>query len=119
MNFYAVTLTLLAATIVSLLAVRSRPAPVRLAVEILLLVAVRAELLWRGVSPLLRTAELPAGNEAGRPGALAVLLWLIGARVVVTLLALLKARDSRARQARLFSDLLAAAIYLTVVLIVL
>ena len=87
--------------------------------EILLLVAVGAELLWRGVSPLPRTAELPAGNEAAWLRALAVLWWLIGARVVVTVLALLKARDSRARQARLFSDLLAAAIYLTVVLIVL
>jgi small-conductance mechanosensitive channel/CRP-like cAMP-binding protein len=119
MSFYAVTLTLLAATIASLLLVRSRPAPVRLAVEILLFVAVGAELLWRGVSPLLRAEELPAGNEAAWLRALAVLWWLIGARVVVTMLALLKARDRRARQARLFSDLLAAAIYLTVVLIVL
>ncbi len=51
MNFYAATLTLLAATIASLLVVRSRPAPIRLAVEILLLVAVGAELLWRGVRP--------------------------------------------------------------------
>ncbi|MBC9031844.1 mechanosensitive ion channel [Sphingomonas sp. JC676] len=119
MNFYVVTLPLLAATSASLLIVRSRSAPVRLAVEILLLVAVGAELLWQGISPLPRTAELPSGNEAAWLRALAVLWWLIGARVVVTALALLKARDSRARQARLFSDLLAAAIYLTVVLIVL
>lgn len=118
MSFYAVPLVLLAATIASLLMVRSRPAPIRLAVETLLLVAVGAELLWRGVTPLPQTASLPA-DEAAWLRALAVLWWLIGARVVVTVLALLKARDRRVRQARLFSDLLAAAIYLTVVLIVL
>ena len=110
---------LLALTLVCMFVVRSRPIAIRLAAELAQLVLIGACLVARGTSPLPTDAELSRGADAGWLRALAVIWWLVGARMVATLTVLALGRDARSRQARLFSDLLAGAIYVTTVLIIL
>ena len=110
---------MLGVTVASLLAIRNRSPRMRLAVEGLLLLALSGGFVLWGASPL------AANVGAGRPGdilwlrALAVVWWLMGARFLASLMALALGRDARSRQARLLSDLVAAAIYLTAALVVL
>jgi len=51
--------------------------------------------------------------------ALAVIWWLMGARFIASLMGVALGRNARSRQARLLSDLVAGAIYLTAALVVL
>ncbi len=110
---------LLALTLICVIVVRSRPTAAKLALELVMLVLIGAYLLVRGTSPLPTDADLARGADAPWLRALAVVWWLIGARMATTLTVLGLGRDARSRQARLFSDLLAGAIYLTTVLIIL
>jgi len=109
---------LLALTIVTLLAIRRRGLLVQLAAEILLLAALTACLAWHGTGPL-PGADLPAGLAGVWLRALAVIWWLIAARLVVNLTLLARGRDPQTRDARLFSELIAATAYLAAVLVVL
>jgi small-conductance mechanosensitive channel len=74
--------------------------------------------LWR-VSPLPSTAQLAQSHDELWLRALAVIWWLVGARFVALLLAFSLGRGAHERQARLVSDLVAGAIYLTAALVVL
>jgi small-conductance mechanosensitive channel/CRP-like cAMP-binding protein len=115
----ALSAALLALAIICFLTQRKAAAPVRLAFGLVLLSAMTALLLARGVSPLPRLEDLPAGAEGFWLRAVAVVWWLLGARFLAVLTAWLLGLDARSREARLFTDLMAAAIYLAAALIVL
>ncbi|TPG56559.1 mechanosensitive ion channel family protein [Sphingomonas glacialis] len=119
MNTIFLPATILALTLVSVLIVRSRPLVLKLSCELLLLIVILACLVARGTSPLPSGTELARHADAAWLRALAVVWWLIGARVVAAVVAIVLGHDARSRPARLFSDLLAGAIYLATVLIIL
>ena len=110
---------LLAATLVVVVAIRSRPAPLKLTAEFALLALIAGLLISRGLTPLPTSAQLARLDDAPLLKTLAVVWWLIAGRMVATLTVLGLGRDARSKQARLFSDLLAGAIYLTSILIIL
>ncbi|EJL33393.1 mechanosensitive ion channel family protein [Novosphingobium sp. AP12] len=119
MDNVLVSLILLAVTIGSVLFSRSRPVIAQIVVEALLLFLIGAFLSWRGTTPLPHSGQLPDGAAGAWFRALAVVWWLIGARLVVAVTVVAKGRDPRSREARLFSELTAAVIYITAVLIIL
>jgi small-conductance mechanosensitive channel len=87
----------------------------RVAIEVALLVGVGLPLLLRGA----RLIPNPAKPDEPWLEALAVVWWMVAARLVVTLVTPLATRTGHGRQERLFSDLVKAAIYLSTVLFVL
>lgn len=109
----------LAMTLMGLLVLRSRGTPTRLIGELILLVLVSGYLFSQGMSPLPTEMALSKAPDPAWLRALAVIWWLIAARLASVLLALVLGRDARSRQARLLSDLLAGAVYLTAILIIL
>jgi small-conductance mechanosensitive channel len=108
-----------ALTVLAVMATRARGLSVRILSEVVLLAAIGGFLLWRGASPIPSPGSLPGGLAGAWLRALAVIWWLIGARLVVNLIVFSRGGESKPREARLFSDLMAAVIYLTAVLIVL
>lgn len=110
---------LLLCTLVLVVVLRSRSTATKIGCEIVMLLLIAAELTSRGMTPLLMDNSLARAADAPWLRALAVVWWLIAARLVATLTALGLGRDARSRQARLFSDLLAGGIYLTAILIIL
>ena len=106
-------------TLVTLLALHARSVTTKLVGETVLLLVVGGCLVAKGSSPLPSHAALASAPDSAWLRALAVVWWLIGARLVAVLVALARGRDARSREARLVSDLLAAAIYVTAVLIIL
>jgi small-conductance mechanosensitive channel len=111
--------TLLILVLVTVVVVRSRPTVTKIACEVALLALIGGVLVARGTSPLTIDDGLMQAPDAPWLRAIAVVWWLIGARLVATLTVLGLGRDARSRQARLFSDLLAGGIYLTAILIIL
>lgn len=110
---------LLLATLILVVVLRSRTTATKIGCEIVMLLLILAELASRGFTPLPMNGGLVYASDAPWLRALAVVWWLIAARLVATLTALGLGRDARSRQARLFSDLLAGGIYLTAILIIL
>ena len=110
---------LLALALVAVVVLRSRSTTTKIVWEITMLLLIAAALMQRGSSPLPMDDHLAQAADAPWLRALAVVWWLIGARLVATLTVLGLGRDARSRQARLFSDLAAGGIYLTAVLIIL
>jgi len=110
---------LLALTLICVFVARSRSTSTKLVIELVMLLVIGGCLVARGTSPLPMGGEFARNPEAAWLRALAVVWWLIGARLIATISALALGRDARSRQARLFSDLLAGAIYLTAILIIL
>ncbi len=110
---------LLVFTLVGVIVVRSRSTSAKLACEIVLVSLIGLCLLRRGTSPLPSDSDLATAPDAAWLRALAVVWWLVAARLIASLTTLALGRDARSRQARLFSDLLAGAIYLTGTLIIL
>ncbi len=110
---------LLALTLVCVLVMRGRSITFQISTELILLAMLGGFLLLRDTSPLPIAKELPAGIPGAWLRALAVVWWLVGARLVARVTVIALGRDARSRQARLFSDLVAGAIYLTAALIVL
>ncbi len=119
MGFSFLPPALLALTLVCVLVMRGRSITLQILTEIFLLAVLGGFLLARGTSPLPIEKELPSGITGAWLRALAVVWWLVGARLVTTVTVIALGHDARSKQARLFSDLVAAAIYLTAVLIVL
>jgi len=109
----------LALTVATLVVVRTRSARARLVVEGLLLLALSGCFALWAVSPLPTSAELAKRQDGLWLRSLAVVWWLVGARFLVSLIALVLGRGVHARQARLVSDLVAGAIYVTAALVVL
>lgn len=110
---------MLGLTVVVLLAIRARSAWIRIVAEGLLLMALSGCFLLWGGSPLPSNADLAQRHDAVWLRILAVVWWLVGARFVASLTVLALGRGARSRQARLLSDLVAGAIYLTAILMVL
>ncbi len=110
---------LLALTLICVVVIRSRSTATKLVTEVVLLTLISGALFARGTSPLPMDAELAHATDAPWLRALGVVWWLIAARLIATLTVLGLGRDARSRQARLFSDLLAGAIYITAALIIL
>ena len=90
----------------------------QIVVEGALVAILAAFLIAHGTSPLPGAGGFPAGAVGAWYRALSVIWWLIAARVIVNLILLVRGRDARSREARLFSELVAAVIYLTAVLII-
>lgn len=111
--------TLLILTLVAVVVLRSRSTATKLACECALLALIGGGLLARGASPLPSAPQLATLPDAAWLRALAVVWWLVAVRLVATLTTLGLGRDVQSRKARLFSDLLAGAIYLTGILIIL
>ena len=97
--------------------VRSHLLLVRLAAEAILTLAIGAVLLLQGATPL-SIGNAVAHHEGAWLQALAVVWWLVSARLVVTLSVAILGRSARARKARLFSDLVAGGVYVGAALVV-
>ncbi|HEX7742104.1 MAG TPA: mechanosensitive ion channel domain-containing protein, partial [Sphingobium sp.] len=106
-------------TIIAVIVTRTHGLLIKVAGEAALLTIIGAFLVSQGSSPLPHLSSTPLGLEGAWLRALAVIWWLIGARLVVNVTAMARGRDPRSRQARLFTDLIAAVIYITAVLIIL
>lgn len=113
------SLALLAVTIIALLTTRARSPLVHVVVESVLLIAIGAFLSSQGTSPLPHLGIVPVGLAGAWDRALAVVWWLISARLAVNVTAVARGQNQRSRQVRLFSDLSAAIIYITAILIIL
>jgi small-conductance mechanosensitive channel len=106
-------------TVIALAVIHTRSARTRLVVEALLLLALSGCFALWAVSPLSSNAGLARRPDDLWIRALAVVWWLVGARFVASLMVLVLGRGAHARQARLLSDLMAGAIYVTAALVVL
>lgn len=105
-------------TVAALLAIRARSVRTRLVVEGLLLLMLSGGFVLWGASPLHADIDLARRSDALWLRSLAVIWWLMGARFLATFTVAALGRDAQSRQARLLSDLVAAAIYLTAALVV-
>jgi small-conductance mechanosensitive channel len=112
-------LGLLLVTVVALVGTRARGLLTKIAVETALLLTIGMFLLWQGSSPLPHLESLPVDFTGAWIRALAIIWWLVGASLVANLSVLVRGRDPKSRQARLFSELIAAAVYTTSVFIIL
>jgi small-conductance mechanosensitive channel/CRP-like cAMP-binding protein len=110
---------LVAIAIVGVLVLRRLPDVVRLAFDIVCFSAIGAYLLKEGVAPIFPPLNEPIDSRALWLRAAAGAWWLLGARIVVYGLRFALHRDRRSREARLFSDLSAAVIYIATAAIVL
>jgi small-conductance mechanosensitive channel/CRP-like cAMP-binding protein len=110
---------ILGATVAAIVGVRALPERVRVAFDVLCLVAAGVVLYQHTVTPL----TLPPIGSANSPSiwlrAVAVAWWILSARVIVAALYYTLRIDRKSREAKLFIDLAAAAIYVGAGLIVL
>lgn len=119
MNDTAFSVVLLASVVIALIVMRSRGMATLIAIESVLLLAIGAFLIRQGNAPLRLAGTAPAGMFGAWSRALAITWWLLGARLVVNLTVVVRGRDPMSREAKLFSDLAAAVIYVTAILIIL
>ena len=108
---------ILTITLAGILTLRALSKRVRIAFDIVCLAALTTLLYRRGLSPFFHAAA--SDGSAIWLRAVIVTWWLVGARVVVSVLYFTLHHDSRSREDRLLFDLIAAAIYLGAGLIVL
>ncbi len=109
----------LAACLLALVLSRRRSPRVQFAVDVAALAAISLALWNDGESPLLLSGA-PATTIANLwLRALAIGWWLFACRAAVSLSRSLTGHDKRSRETRLFSDLLAAGIYVAAALLVL
>lgn len=109
----------LGACLLGLVIVRRRPPRIQFGVDVASLVALSLALWHDGQSPLLLSA-VPVATAGGLwLRALAVGWWLFACRAAVSLTRAVLGHDQRSRETRLFSDLLAAGIYVAAALLVL
>ncbi len=104
--------------IVGFLILRPYPDAAKLSFGLTVVIAIGTVLLYRGVSPI-PPADLPPGARSWWTRILAVTWWVIAARAMVAIAGIILGHDIRSRQARLFTDLLSGAIWLTALLVIL
>jgi small-conductance mechanosensitive channel/CRP-like cAMP-binding protein len=112
------SLVILGVVVAGILGVRSLPKHVRVAFDVACLAAAGVVLYQHGVAPLTFPPIEAADSPAIWLRATAVVWWLLSARVIVAVLYYTR-RDRNSREAKLFIDLAAAAIYIGAGLIVL
>jgi CRP-like cAMP-binding protein len=104
--------------LVSYVALRPFPSRVRRLFDLVCFVGATFILIWHHTLPL--TGNGGAGNDSSLwLRAVAGVWWLMGARVLVGVMSLTLNYNRRWREARLFPDLTAAAIYTAAILVVL
>lgn len=108
---------LIALVVTGFLIIRPFPHAVKLGFGITVVIGTGVVLYYRGSSPL--PSDLPPGTFSWWTRALAVLWWMIAARATVAIIGIVLGHDTRSRQARLFTDLVSGAIWLTAALIIL
>ncbi|SKA29898.1 Small-conductance mechanosensitive channel [Enhydrobacter aerosaccus] len=113
------SLGLLALAVFATIIAHGRGLLVRMGIEAVLLLAIGTYLLWRGSSPLPHLGSGSSGLADAWLRALVVVWWLVGARLVVNVIVFVRGRDQKSREARLFSDLASAIIYITAIWIIL
>ena len=110
---------ILGVVVTGILGLRALPERIRVAFDLLCLAAAGVVLYRYGVTPL----TLPPIGSANSPEiwlrAVAVAWWILGARLIVSALYYTLQHDRKSREAKLFIDLAAAAIYVGAGLIVL
>lgn len=102
-----------------LLLARRRSAAMRFAADIASLCSVSVALWYAGASPLLSSQVSRTDPTSLGLDGLAVGWWLFGCRAAVSLSRAFFGHDKRSREMRLFSDLIAVAIYVAAALVVL
>jgi small-conductance mechanosensitive channel/CRP-like cAMP-binding protein len=113
------SVVILGVTAAGILSVRALPERARVAFDMVCLVAAGVVLYKHGVTPL---ALSPIGSTNSPElwlRAVAVAWWILSARVIVAVLYYTLRHDRKSREAKLFIDLAAAAIYIAAGLIVL
>jgi small-conductance mechanosensitive channel len=92
---------------------------VRISFDALCFIAISLYLVKQGTFPVFPPLSGPADSAALWLRAIGGAWWLLGSRIVVAGLWLVIPRHRRSREARLFSDLSAAAIYIATAVVVL
>jgi len=110
---------LVAIAVVGVLALRRLSDLVRVTFDIVCFSAISGYLLKEGVAPIFPSPSEPIDSRALWLRVAAGAWWRLGARIAVYGLRFLLHRDRHSREARLFSDLSAAAIYIATVAVVL
>src|SRR5262249_26074986 len=119
MNSILWSVGILAVTLAGILGLRTLSPRVRIAFDIVCLIALSDALYQHGVTPF---AQLPSGTPETSAVWLRVMTvawWLLSARVLVAILYFAISQNRRPREAKLFVDLIAAAIYISTGFIVL
>ena len=110
---------ILGIAVVGILGVSTLPHRARVAFDVLCLAAAGVVLYQHGITPL----TLPSIGSSNAPEiwlrAVAVAWWILSARVIVAVLYYTLQHDRKSREAKLFIDLAAAAVYIAAGLIVL
>ena len=110
---------ILGVTVAGVLGLRTLPERVRVVFDVLCLAVASAVLYRYGITPV---AFPPIGSPSSPElwlRALAVVWWILSARVIVAVLYYTLRHDRKSREAKLFIDLAAAAIYVVAALMVL
>ena len=110
---------LVAVAAIGVLALRRLSELVRVTFDIVCFSAISGYLLKEGVAPIFPPLSEPIDSRALWLRMAAGAWWLLGARIAVYGLRFLRHRDRHSREARLFSDLSAAAIYIATAAVVL
>src|SRR5260221_5773919 len=113
------SVAILVAAAAGLLALRTLSRRIRIALDVVCLVALSVVLHQRGATPLLASSAAVSDTATLWLRVLVVAWWLVSARVVVGGLYFALRHDRRHRSARLVVDLMAAAIYVGTGVIVL
>jgi small-conductance mechanosensitive channel/CRP-like cAMP-binding protein len=110
---------LIVVTVVGILIFRRFPLRVRIAVDALCFAAVTIYFVWHGILPIFPPLGGNGDITAFSLRAIGGAWWVLAARLLVATLWVALHRDRRSREARLFSDLTAAAIYIATGMIIL
>jgi small-conductance mechanosensitive channel/CRP-like cAMP-binding protein len=109
---------LLVVTVAGILGLRRFPNPVRVGFDVACFVAISLFFLWHGMFPVFPPLSEPIDSAALWPRAVGGAWWLLGSRIIVAGLGFIVHRNRHSREARMFSDLLAAAIYIATAAVV-
>ena len=111
--------TLIGIGAVSILTLRRLSDLARMTVDVACFLLLSAYLLKQGVAPIFPESSAPIDPATLWARAAVGIWWVLAARIVVHGLRFVLRRDGHSREARLFSDLSAAAIYIATAAIVL